>query len=161
MRTERLHARVLQARFLQCHMTRAAAVHDILFRYPDLLDTALKAALDSGAIASTMSQLQKLPLVLPPSTEELFGRHNRQGDHEAQADPGKPSGRVAKKRAPHPAELVTEAHPLLQGQTQDQPGPRKKVPTAVSVIASIRNQVMSQKDSGFEPSQACKPLSLR
>ncbi len=33
---------------------------------------------------------------------------------------------------------------LLQGHTQDQPGPRKKVPIAVSTANSIRNHVMIQ-----------------
>ena len=39
-----------------------------------------------------------------------------------------------------------------QNQTQDQPGPRKKVPTAVSTMSTNRNQVMIQKESGFAAS---------
>src|SRR6266849_7589492 len=47
---------------------------------------------------------------------------------------------------------------LLQGQIQDQPGPRKIVPTAVSTTSSIKNHVMIQNDSGLEESQRCAGL---
>src|ERR1700680_1440227 len=48
----------------------------------------------------------------------------------------------------------------LQGQTQDQPGPRKNVPMAVSNEAVTRNQLMIQNDKGRRESQRWKRPAL-
>jgi hypothetical protein len=36
----------------------------------------------------------------------------------------------------------------LHGQTHDQPGPRKKVPTTVKINATVTNQVITHQDIG-------------
>src|ERR1039457_4394871 len=46
---------------------------------------------------------------------------------------------------------------VLQGSTQDHPGPRKKVPIAVSTTSSNRNHVMIQKESGLLANQPRNP----
>src|ERR1019366_7295220 len=45
----------------------------------------------------------------------------------------------------------------LHGQTHDHPGPRKKVPMAVSTTNSNKNHVMIQNDSGLLASQPRNP----
>src|SRR5664279_159800 len=44
-----------------------------------------------------------------------------------------------------------------QGQTQDQPGPRKNVPTTVKAMAVLRNQVITHQESGLSRSAPIKP----
>src|SRR5271165_916532 len=48
----------------------------------------------------------------------------------------------------------------LQGKTHDHPGPRKKVPMAVSTINSNKNHVMIQNESGFLTSQRRNPCAV-
>src|ERR1700757_3172278 len=48
---------------------------------------------------------------------------------------------------------------VLHGHTQDQPGPRRKVPTAVRQIATVMNQVIIHQESGFVPRTCSHPFS--
>src|SRR5215472_6676167 len=97
-------------------------------------------------------------LVMAPVTEVILCRSDRQGDQQSQAYDAE--GREFAKRWPTAQRcgLVRVVHSVLQGTTQDHPGPRKNVPIAVSMINSTMNQVMIQKESGRSASQRCSGL---
>src|SRR5271167_2331835 len=68
-----------------------------------------------------------------------------------------PKARALSPKKNRQNELSLSATYVLQGSTQDHPGPRKKVPTAVSTTSSNRNQVMIQNDRGLRASQPRNP----
>src|ERR1017187_3963486 len=70
-------------------------------------------------------------------------------------------GAVPTKNRATPPNCFPTLTQLLQGHTHAQLGPRNNVPTLVRTTASIRNNVMTQNESGLELSQLRKPRAGR
>jgi hypothetical protein len=69
MWTEGLLALVGQAIFLEGNMASGAAVSDVLFGNPDLLNAALKVFLEPRGVRALLNQFPVLALVVTPLAE--------------------------------------------------------------------------------------------
>lgn len=148
---------VLQGLLGHGQMTGSAPINHGEFGQPDLLDSRSEMMLQRGAIRTGGNKFLVLALVMSPLIEEILSRGNGKRDQQQQAGPAKTMNR---RREDIPTQPFGDpfaqrwcAQELLQGHTQTQPGPRKSAPTVVRITASIKNQVMIQKESGFALSQ--------
>jgi len=148
---------VLQALLVDRDVAGCAAIDHCEIRQPDLLDSSCEMMLQRGAIWTSGNKLLVLALVMPPLVEEILSGCHRQRDQKQQAGQPKTmnwrSEDIPAQPSADPVEGSWRAQEFLQGQTHTHPGPRKSAPTVVRITASIRNQVMIQKESGFALNQ--------
>ena len=145
---------VAQEAFLaDSHMARGAAIDDREFGQPDLLNSSGEMMLQGEAVRTSRNEFAVVPLIMPPLIKEIFGRRYGKRDQQQKACPSETMNWRSEDMPAQPFAHRVRDQGFLQGQTQTQPGPRKSAPTVVRIAASIRNQVMIQKESGLALNQ--------
>ena len=81
-----LNANVVQARFFQSHVATGAAVGDAEFGQPDLLNAALKMALERDRIAAVADHFLVAVLIVAPFAEMIFGGGDGERNQKHKAD---------------------------------------------------------------------------
>src|SRR5208283_4118992 len=93
-------------------------------------------------------------LIAEPLAEMVLGRNHCQQRQQGDAQSAEGARAIAEQQS---ADFFEQAHSALQGHTQPQPAPRKKVPMTVRIVAAVRNQDIIQNGRGFERSH-CRNL---
>ncbi len=143
---------IAQAGFFQSNMATGTAIHYAKIGEPDLLDTAGKVPLQRIGIAAVANRFKIAVLIMAPFTEEILGRRDRDGRKKDHTDHAKGAHAVSEQFLPQRRRFFIHDRRILyepcHGQTQAQPGPRKKVPMAVNTTSSNKNQVITQYERG-------------
>ena len=100
MPAERLRADVAKTGFFQSDVASSAAIDDSQLWKPDLLDSAVKVALQCDRVSARPNQRQVLFLVVTPFTEVVLRRRDGQRNQQQQADHAKSANRMAEQRLP-------------------------------------------------------------
>src|ERR1700686_336427 len=95
MRAEGLIRNIRETGFFQPDVATGAAVYDSEFGQPDLLDPAVKVALQRIRIAAVADHPEIAVLIVPPLAEEILRRSNRQRTQEHQAHHAERTNAVA------------------------------------------------------------------
>ena len=143
--TERLgHGSVAQAGLRNPLVACDAAVYHVHLRNPDLVDSGHDVSEQPLGFGACLRVADIVPLVAPPLAQRIL--HRRDGQDANKQDAGH-----CERHAQAPAYLAhffRGDHDCLQGHTQDQPGPRKYVPTTVRTTATVMNQLITHHESG-------------
>ena len=87
--------------FLEAEMAGGAAIGDLLFGNPDLLNARREMPLQSYGIDASADDVQILFLIMTPLAEEVFRRCNRQLHEKDDAARAESAGAVAEEEPPN------------------------------------------------------------
>ena len=119
---------------------------------PRYMNAAGKMPLQRVGIAAVANRFQVAMLIMAPFAEEILRRRDRYRQEKDHADAAKGAHAVSEQFLPQRRRFFIHDRRILyepcHGQTQAQPGPRKKVPMAVNTTSSNKNQVITQYERG-------------
>jgi len=124
--TEWLGSGVRQTIFLERYVAGGAAVHNVLLGNPDLLNAALKAALQAGGVWALRNHLTILPLKMAPLAEEIPGGSDGSDDRKQYADGSKTARGRAHQKLPGALEWNLFAHSASPGPYPGPAGPTEE-----------------------------------
>src|SRR5215831_14467503 len=131
-----LRGYIRQADFFEPNMAASTTVDDTELGQPNLLNASIEMPPQRVCLAAVADQDQVAILIMPPFAEEVFCRSDRYRDKKNYAHDAEGAHVVSEQFLPERRRFFVHDRPILiygpcHGQTQDQPGPRKKVPMAV------------------------------
>ena len=100
MAAERLGADVGETGFFLADVATGAAIHDVDFGKPDLVNPAFKVTLESHRVAASANEFQILVLVMAPLAEVILRRSDGELDQQQHADHAKSANGITKERLP-------------------------------------------------------------
>src|SRR5215472_1125421 len=125
----RLPGNIGKACFFQPDVASRAAINPSEFRQPDLLNSAIKMALQGIRLTAIAYQFQVAVLILAPLAEEVFCGRNRHRDQENDADDSERAYAVSKQSLPEGCKcFVHDGRNLICLETLPRPDPRPTRP---------------------------------